>query len=289
MPINRDAMLRYAPPDEVVSYTERDAMFYALSIGLGADPVDQSELSFVYEEGLRVFPTMALVIGWTSALNDPEFGIERGKQVVSGLTIDCCGTLQPEGRLISRTRIDDVLDAGTGALVNVRRTLSTNEGATLAAIVTSMFIRGAGNFGGPAVPSQPPFEPPAEPPHVICDLPTALNAALLYRLNGDRNPLHADPEFAQRVGFARPILHGQATFSLATHALLRSLAAYDVQRLKRVEARFVQPFYPGETLRTRAWVTGTEVVFRSWSLERDVIVLDRGRAVVNRPDEGWVQ
>jgi acyl dehydratase len=280
MLLNREAMLRHSPPDEIAAYTTNDAILYALSIGLGNNPIDRNELTYVYEDGLAAFPTMAFVIGWSSALHNPEFGIERGKQVVSGMGIELHRALPPEGRLLSRTRIQDVLDTGKGALINVRRTLSTEAGAPVATMNTNVFVRGAGNFGGPSDAKEHTPAPPQTAADSICDLPTSPNMALLYRLNGDRNPLHASPDFARKVGFERPILHGQASFAVAVHALIRSVTGYDVQRIRSVGARFVQPFYPGETLRTKFWLGGEAVVFRCWSVERNVVVIDHGRAVI---------
>lgn len=280
MPLNREAMLAYQPTDEVASYDADDTIFYALSIGLGADPTAAHTLPFVHESNLIAFPTMAFVIGWSSVLSNPDFGIERGQQVVAGLGIELHATLPPSGRLKARNRIPSVSDAGKGALIRVRRTLTTEAGIPVATVDTDVFVRGAGGFSERREDSERAPAPPDSPPDVTCDLPTRPDMALIYRLNGDRNPLHANPEFARRVGFERPILHGQATFAIAVHALAKSMLDYDVSRLRSMQARLVKPFYPGQTLRAQFWPAGERILFRCSAAESDAVVIDNGVAVI---------
>ena len=281
MPLNRELMLRHSPPDQTADYSSDDTILYALSIGLGDDPTDERRLRFVFENQMIAFPTMALVIGWSSALNDPSFGIERGGQVVSELAVAWSGAVPPEGRLLSRTRIIDVLDLGKGALIKVQRTLHSESGYDIATVETGIFVRGAGGFSGGS-PKGKPQETNAAPaaPDVTCDMQTSPNMGLLYRLNGDRNPLHANPQLARKLGFCGPILHGQATLAVAAHAIVRTILGYDTSRLRRIRARFVKPFYPGEVLRTECWLTGDSIMFRARSVERDAIVIDNGEALI---------
>ena len=121
---------------------------------------------------------------------------------------------------------------------------------------------------------------PERAPDVTCDLPTLPQAALIYRLSGDYNPLHADPAYARKAGFKMPILHGRATFSVAGHAILKSCCGYDSSRLVSMEGRFSSPVYPGETIRTEMWIDGSTVSFRSTVPERNVTVLSNGRAEI---------
>lgn len=280
MPLNREAMLVYQPTDEVASYDADDTIFYALSIGLGADPTDTRALPFVQESNLTAFPTMAFVIGWSSVLSNPDFGIERGQQVVAGLGLEMHRSLPPLGRLKARNRIPFVSDAGKGALIRVQRMLSTEAGVAVATVDTDVFLRGAGGFSDRKETTERTPTPPDTPPDMTCDLPTRPDMALIYRLNGDRNPLHANPEFARRVGFDRPILHGQATFAIAVHGLVKSMIDYDVNRLRSVRARLVKPFYPGQTLRATFWSAGEQVLFRCSAVESDAVVIDNGVAVI---------
>jgi acyl dehydratase len=280
MALNREAMLRHEPADHRASYAKTDTILYALSIGLGADPLDPRQLPFVYEKDLRAFPTMAGVIGWTSPLDNPEFGIDHSRNVLAEMGIALHGTLPAEGHLIAQTRIEDVQDKGKGALIRLRRTLCSEWGEATATVETAVYVRGAGGFGGPAGEKTAAVEMPQRAPDVVCDLPTAPSMALLYRLNGDYNPLHVDPDHARRVGFERPILHGQASYAVAVHALLRAITDYDASRFQSARVRFVQLFFPGETLRTEAWLVDDRITFRARSLERDIVVLDRGVASI---------
>ena len=140
------------------------------------------------------------------------------------------------------------------------------------------FCRADGGFGGPSGPVKEPHPIPQTAPHHVCDLPTLPQAALIYRLSGDYNPLHADPAYAQKAGFRMPILHGRCTFSIAGHAILRTCCGYDAARFKSMAGRFSAPVYPGETIRTEMWRDGATVSFRARVVERDIVVLDNGLA-----------
>jgi acyl dehydratase len=178
--------------------------------------------------------------------------------------------------------VKEVIDKGPGggAVILVERTLHDEHGSLIATVENSTFARGHGGFGGKVSVSPPVHEVPAGTPDVHCDLPTPPNLAIIYRLNGDTNPLHIDPERARAAGFPRPILHGLATYGVAAHAIMRSIANYEPARFRGMEARFVKPVFPGDTLRTDMWVKGDEVSFRCRVPERDVIVLDHGLARV---------
>ena len=155
-------------------------------------------------------------------------------------------------------------------------------GEPIATLYQTTFCRGDGGFGGPPREAPEPHALPERAPDVTCDLPTRPEMALIYRLSGDVNPLHAEPEFAKAAGFPRPILHGLATFGVAGHALLKTLCGYDPGKITAMKGRFSAPVYPGETIRTEMWRDnnkgGAVVSFRARVIERDVIAINNGRA-----------
>jgi acyl dehydratase len=193
----------------------------------------------------------------------------------------------PHGTVIGRNRVVDVADKGEGkgALVySINEISDKASGRLLATLMQTTFCRADGGFGG-AVRREtpPPHALPARAPDVTCDLATRPEMALIYRLSGDVNPLHADPEFAKAGGFPRPILHGLATFGVAGHALLKSVCGYDPARLTAMAGRFSAPVFPGETIRTEIWRDGPVVSFRARVVERDVVAINNGRAEVSEP------
>ncbi len=170
---------------------------------------------------------------------------------------------------------------GKGALVySERKVTDKASGELLATLTQTTFCRADGGFGGPPREAPAPHPLPERAPDLVCDLPTRPEMALIYRLSGDVNPLHAEPEFAKAAGFPRPILHGLATFGVAGHALLKSVCGYDPARLAAMAGRFSAPVYPGETIRTEIWRDGKVVSFRARVLERDVVAINNGRAEI---------
>jgi acyl dehydratase len=283
MGLNYERLMAYRPADIAVNYGERDCILYALGIGLGMDPLDPGALKFVYERaGLRAFPTMAVVLGWPGRLTDPAFGVDERLVVAGDLKVVLHRPLPAEARLVSRPRIKEVIDKGLGnaAIILNTRDLLAEDGTPVATVDSSTFARKHGGFGGKVTETPVPPPVPQTPPVKICDLPTPPNLALLYRLTGDENPLHADPERAKVAGFDRPILHGAASFGIATHAVLRTLADYRPERLASIEARFSKPVFPGETIRTEMWVEGDRVSFQCRVVGRDDIVLSNGLATL---------
>jgi acyl dehydratase len=282
MGINYERIMAYRPADIAVHYGERDCIIYALGIGLGMNPIDPGELKFVYERyGLAAFPTMAVVLGWPGRMTD-AFGIDEKLVVAGDIKVVLHRPLAAEARLISRPRVREVIDKGPGnaAIVLNTRDLLTEDGTLVATVDSSTFARKHGGFGGKVTETPPPPAVPQTPPPIVCDLPTPPNLALLYRLTGDENPLHADPERAKVAGFDRPILHGAASFGVAAHAILRSVADYRPERLASIEARFSKPVFPGDTIRTEIWPQGERVAFQCRTLSRNDIVLSNGLATL---------
>jgi acyl dehydratase len=283
MGLNYERIMAYRPADIAVSYGERECILYALGIGLGMDPLDAGALKFVYERaGLEAFPTMAVVLGWPGRMTDPAFGIDERLVVAGDLKVVLHRPLAPQANLVSRPRVKEVIDKGPGnaAIILSTRDLLGEDGALVATVDSSTFARKHGGFGGKATQTPPQHAVPQTAPQTTCDLPTPTNLALLYRLNGDENPLHADPGRAKEAGFDRPILHGAASFGVAAHAVLRTCADYRPQRLASIEARFSRPVFPGETIRTEMWRDGERVSFQCRVVGRDEIVLSNGLAVL---------
>jgi acyl dehydratase len=283
MPLNYEQVISYRPADIRVSYGGRECILYALGIGLGLDPLNPGQLKFVYEgAGLEAFPTMAAVLGWPGRLTDPAFGIDETRVVAGDLKVVLHRPLAADARLISRPCVKEVIDKGPGnaAIILNTRDLLAEDGSLVATVDSSTFARGHGGFGGRVTEGPSPAAVPTSAPECICDLPTSPNLALLYRLNGDENPLHADPVRAKLAGFDRPILHGAASFGIAAHAILRTCADYDADRLASIEARFSRPVFPGETIRTEIWPARERVSFQCRVVERDALVLSNGLALL---------
>ncbi len=282
MAIDYDELMAWPFPDIEQTYTEKDAILYALGVGFGADPLDRGQLRYVYEEGLAALPSMAVVLGYPGLwMRDPGTGIDWLKVLHGEQGFEIHQPLQAEGTVVGRTRITGIVDkgAGKGALIYTERRIHDKaSGLKLASLASTTFCRGDGGFGGPDGPVSPPHLLPEGKPDEVCDLPTIAQAALIYRLSGDPNPIHADPQIAKAAGFDRPILHGLCTLGVASHAILRVCCGYQPGRLKSLRLRFSAPVYPGETIRTEIWRGGNAVSFRSRVVERDTVVLNNGYA-----------
>jgi len=281
MPLDPHQLVSLKFPDSVRSYTEKDVMLYALGIGLGHDPMGRRELAFVYENGLRVLPTFACVLGFEPFLLR-DTGVNFAMIVHGEEHLTLHRPLASSATIVAKHFIDDVIDkgAGKGALLLMRRVISDRAtGETIATIRQVVFCRGDGGFGA-VRPSPPVHVLPERAPDLTCDLPTRPDMALLYRLSGDVNPLHADPDVAKAAGFPRPILQGLGTFGVAGHAVLRSVCDDNPSRLAAIAGRFSAPVFPGETLRTEIWRDGEVVSFRTRVVERGVVAINNGRAVV---------
>ncbi len=283
MAIDYERLLNYPIPEVAQELTAKDTILYALGVGLGSDPMDQQQLRFVYEDGLEALPTMAVVLAYPGFwLKRPDTGIDWVKVVHGEQGLVIHKTLPAEGRLIGRSRVTAIIDkgAGRGALLLSERKVFAADGALLATSTSTTFCRGDGGFGGPSGPSPSPHPIPERAPDASHDLPTLPQAALIYRLSGDTNPLHASPKVAAAAGFPRPILHGLSTFGHVGHALIKLACGYEPARLRSMQVRFSAPVFPGETIRTEIWREDGVVSFRARVLERDAIVINNGRAEV---------
>jgi acyl dehydratase len=225
---------------------------------------------------------MASVLARVPLLKD--CGYDYSKVVHGEQHLTLHRPLPPEGELIASARVTAAYDKGPGkGAIIYTETLarSAADGLPVFTQVSATFARGDGGFGGPAGPAPAPHALPAREPDGSVTLETRADQALLYRLNGDRNPLHADPELARRVGFRAPILHGLCTYGTACRALLKAVAGYDHTRICGFDVRFSSPVYPGESIATDYWVDGRVVSFRCRVPEREnTIVINNGRCML---------
>ncbi|QHE88760.1 3-alpha,7-alpha,12-alpha-trihydroxy-5-beta-cholest-24-enoyl-CoA hydratase [Hydrogenophaga sp. BPS33] len=270
-------------------YTSDFSMLYALSIGVGADPLDERQLRFVndVEEGTPLaMPTLSTVIGFPGTwMRHPDTGIDVLKMVHGEEHIALHAPMPAAGRVIARHRVTRIVDKGEGrgATVTYEKLLfDAQTQAKLATVTHTTFCRGNGGFsahdGLTDTPAAPPAKVPDGPPDQIFDVATLAQQALLYRLLADRNPLHSVPAVARAAGFEKPILHGLCTYGIAGYALVAAYGDYDPSRLKTLFTRFTAPVMPGETVRMEMYRQATGVAFRARVLERNTVVLDSGYA-----------
>lgn len=270
MPLNPDAVGTEGDPVEV-SWTSRDCLLYAVGIGAGTD-----ELAFTTENTAdvdqQVFPTFPVVVGWGRGSAMRHVGSFNPALLVHGQqSVALHRTIPVEGTATLQSRITAMYDKGKAAVV-VSETTATMGGAPLYTNTSSAFIRGEGGWGGERGPSGPQNVPPEREPDHRVTYATSPDQALLYRLSGDRNPLHSDPAFAAMGGFDRPILHGLCTYGFTGRALLHTLCGGDPSRFTSMAGRFASPVYPGEDLTVSMWTTGDgEAVFTTAVGERAVI------------------
>ncbi|MDF1856590.1 MaoC/PaaZ C-terminal domain-containing protein [Pseudooceanicola sp.] len=290
MAIDYDRLKARQFADVEQAYSARDSILYALGIGLGADPLDPGQIRFLFEEdaGFATLPTQSVVMAGPGFwVREPDSGV-TWQQVLHGeQRLAIHAPLPPEGVVIGRTRIEDIIDKGPGkgALIYVTREISDKAtGQLLATSSSTTFARADGGFGGPSGPVKPVHTLPDRAPDLVDNVQTLPQAALIYRLSGDPNPLHANPAVAASAGFNAPILHGLCSYGVAGWSVLRSCCDGDPARLRRFDLRFSSPVYPGETLRTEIWRDGDQVSFRTSVPARDTIVLNNGLAVIAAPD-----
>ena len=266
----------------------RDAMLYALGVGVSNESATSpATLRHAYEQQLAVLPTMAVVLAWPGFwMAEPQYGVDWKKVLHAEQSLVLHAPLPAEGELTSQLVIERIVDKGEakGSILYSRREIADASGRPLATERRGTFLRGNGGHGDAlaagvdASSFQPLQDVPAGAPDLTVTLPTRQDQALLYRLSGDRNPLHADPAIATGAGFRAPILHGLCTYGVASRALVDGLCGGDSTRFARMDCRFSQPVYPGETLATDIWRDGAgSARFRMRALERDCVVLSHGR------------
>ena len=265
----------------------KDCALYALSIGIGADPLDADDLSYVYEPAQMAFPTMAAVLAFPGFwVRDPACGIDARAVVHVEQRLRLERPLPVQGTIAGRTAVKALIDKGPGKgalMVSERELRDASSGVMYGRVTQVSLLRANGGYSGgdPAQSDEglPALQPnPERAPDASLAFGTPANAALLYRLNGDVNPLHADPAAARAAGFERPILHGLCSYGVAAHAIVKACYAGDASRLREFDARFTAPVFPGETLRTDIWKEAEGFRFRCVVVERDVVALSHGFA-----------
>jgi acyl dehydratase len=268
-------------PARTFSYDETKTMLYGLATGMGQEPLDQAELPFVTEANLRALPGLATVVAWDDSWL-PQTGIDLKRIVHGEERITLHKPLLPKGEVSASVRILDVFDKGaqSGAVLYVEtRLIDLSDGSALTTRYSTILARGDGGFGGPPG-GPPPLEAvPDRAPDIAVAYQSLPSQALIYRLLGDRNPLHSDPEFARRAGFERPILHGLCTYGIAVRALVKGLCDHDPARIAHLEARFTAPVFPGDKIVTEMWRTDRGGAFRAIIPDRASVVLDRGKVL----------
>ncbi len=284
MPIDPRHLLSRPFPVIEHAYSLRDTALYALGLGLGADPTDAGQLNYVYEgqdgKSLRAMPTMANILAYPGFwARESDTDITWQQLLHAEQEIHIHASLPASGRVTGATRITGLWDRGPGKgafLQQTRDITDASSGQLLASVVQLSLLRGDGGFGEGGSEGAPPsaHAMPGRAPDHVCDLATPAQLALIYRLSGDFNPLHADPAVAAAAGFARPILHGMALMGIAAHAVLRTVLDYSDTRFKAMRVRFTAPAWPGDTLRTEMWADGNTVSLRTTAVERGVVVLN---------------
>lgn len=283
MTLKYDKLMATSSTDVPYRYDDKETMLYALSIGMGRDPLDEKELPFVYEqrEQLKTVPTMASVL--VQDLFGPDLGWDYNQVLHIEQRMSLFRPLPPSGDLLINKRVAAVYDLGSkrGAIVlfEAEGRLASDDTA-LFTIGSTVMARGDGGFGGPKGPGSTPHRPPRREPDLSCDLATRRDQPLWYRLNDDRNPLHADPAAASEAGFERPIMHGLCTYGIACHAILKTICDYDYTLVEGFDVRFSAPVLPGDTIRTDMWQDGNIVSFQCRAVERDVVVLRNGKCTL---------
>jgi acyl dehydratase len=281
--LNQDRLLSWPFRDVRLSYTDKDTILYALSVGLGADPTNSEQIRYVYEKNLTAFPTMLNTMGMyddDDFVTDPGVGIDLPRMLHTEMALTLHADVPATGEVVSRISIDRLIDRGEGkgAILDFSRVITNAAtGAPVATEHGSFFMRGNGGFGGSFVPRPRLPAVPDGAPDVSVSLATSRRSALLFRLLGDRNPIHADPAVAESAGFGAPILHGACTFGVAAHGVVKGLLDYRSERLRHIGARFSAPVIPGDVLDVELWRTGPRTAqFRVVARARDVVVVDNG-------------
>lgn len=284
MAFDYDTMMATRIVDLPFSYRDTETMLYALSIGLGRDPLNKDELPFVADDGglVKTVPSLATVL--IPDMFPPDLGWDYTQVLHAEQRLTLFRPLPAAAELRIDKRIVDVFDRGPklGAMVLFEAEgRFAKDDTVLFTLSNTIIARGDGGFGGPNGKGPAPNRVPRREADLSCDLETRPDQALLYRLNGDRNPLHSDPFLSPKVGFDRPILHGLCTYGIACHAILKTICEYDYTLITGLDARFSSPVLPGDTITTEMWQDGNIVSFQCTAKERGIIVLKNGKCTLS--------
>ncbi|HRD28112.1 MAG TPA: MaoC/PaaZ C-terminal domain-containing protein [Caulobacter sp.] len=279
MPIAYPEILSLASEPQPFSWTDKDTMLYALGIGMGSDPMNEQELPFVYESGLKAVPTQATTVAWGAGPGIGKMGINFLLVVHGEQKVEFHKPLPTEASILATSRVIGAYDKGDKGAVIYNETVlaDAKSGEKIATLTGSTFARGDGNFGGPSEGAPEPHEVPTRAPDRSVDITTRPDQALIYRLSGDRNPLHSDPKIAAAAGFPRPILHGLCTYGITCRAVLQEYCDFDPAKIKSHQVRFSSPVFPGETITVDLWKDGEVVSFEARVKSRGVTVVKNGK------------
>ena len=282
MPLNYDALISATLEDAPFAYSEKDSMLYALGVGFGEDPMDRRELPFVFEgNGLQTVPTLASMV--LPLLPISGVGLDMSLLLHREEHLQLYRPLPGAARLLCNRRVTSVHDLGprVGALITIESELRRAKDDTVLFDSKQVLIaRGDGGFGGRRGTGPERHRLPAREADLSCDIAVRPDQALLFRLTGDMNPLHADPLSARESGFAQPILHGRCTYGIACRSILQTICDYDATLIEGFNAVFKSPVYPGDTLTTEMWQDRNIVSFRSIVAARNAVVLDNGKCTL---------
>jgi acyl dehydratase len=266
-------------------YDDLDVLLYAYGIGMGADPMNEKELAFVNEgtltpRPLKIVPTFSSVAAWGATPGDMK--VNRVLMVDGERDITFHKAFPASAHITADSSVVEVYDKGKdkGLVISLQTVLKDEKGEKLATLASSCFARGDGGFGGPILTQPEPHKMPSRAPDKTIDISTRPDQALVYRLSGDRNPLHSDPEFAKKAGFPRPILHGMCTYGITCRGLLQTYADYDPSAFRQHAARFSSPVFPGETVTMDLWKDGDTISFEARVKARNVTVIRSGKTLL---------
>jgi acyl dehydratase len=288
MPIDVDVALAAELPTSEFSWTSNDVQLYHLGLGAGSDPMDPRELRYLVDDTPQVLPTfgnVAQTFHETKAptVHFPGIDIELSKVLHASEAVIVPGPIPPTGTGIATSRFTDIWDKGKAAVIWSETTVKDPDGTLLWTQKRSIFARGEGGFGGERGPtgSQSSFDPSERAPDFELEIPVSPQQALLYRMCGDRNPLHSDPSFAAAMGFPKPILHGLCTYGMTAKAMTDLLLDGDASRVGSYGARFAGVVFPGETLRVRIWKDGDGFAAHVTAPSRDDAVVLSGVELIS--------
>ncbi|TLQ46286.1 MaoC/PaaZ C-terminal domain-containing protein [Streptomyces marianii] len=271
MPIDAAKAIAAEPRSAEISWDHKDIQLYHLGLGAGVPATDPDELRYTLESRLHVLPSFATVAGAgmsvVGGLSAPGIDIDLTAVLHGGQSVALHRPIPVKGRATSTSRVAAVYDKGKAAVL-VLRTEAADADGPLWTSDAQIFVRGEGGFGGERGPSVGTGQPDREPDRTV-ERAVGEGQALLYRLSGDWNPLHADPEFAKLAGFDRPILHGLCTYGMTLKAIVDTLLGGDVTRVRSYGTRFAGVVFPGENLRIRMWAGDGRVQATVTAVERD--------------------
>jgi acyl dehydratase len=264
-------------------YTAKDTILYALGVGAGSEWLSPEHLPFVYEKTLKIIPSQSSVIAFPGAwMTYPEFGINYLKVLHGEQGVIFERPLKPTAKVRGEYEVLGVDDKGAGKAAIIffeKRIIDAEDGGLICKVRSTYFLRGDGGSGSWGTPLEAPAALPDRAPDQVIDTPTIERQALIYRLSGDYNPVHIDPETAKNAGFDKPILHGLGSYGVACFAIVQKYCGGNPDLLKEFFVRFSKVVFPGDTIRLEVFEEGNGVLrFRARALERDEVVLDRGLA-----------